>query len=51
MANNRTSLKIDKIDSENLAALANHESRTKVDEFRFLIKERAKELGLKLKWQ
>lgn len=42
-------LGLDKETSRKLGLLADVESRTKIDELRFLVKERAKELGVKLK--
>lgn len=44
-----TMLKIDRPTNTTLTLLAKHESRSKIDELRFLVKERAKELGVKVK--
>jgi hypothetical protein len=45
----RRQLKLDRTTDHNLELLAEHEGRTKVGEFRFLLKERAKQLGVKLR--
>lgn len=42
-------LKIDLPTDINLELLAKQENRTKIGELRYLVKERAKELGLKIK--
>jgi predicted DNA-binding protein len=42
-------LRFDKSTDERLEILAEHEGRTKIGELRYLIKQRAKELGLKFK--
>jgi hypothetical protein len=44
-----TMLKVDKPTDGHLEILAKHENRTKIGELRFLVKERAKELGVKIK--
>jgi len=49
MAETRYQLKLDRTTSQYLEVLAEHEGRTKVGEFRFLVKERAKQLGVKLR--
>lgn len=49
MVKETTLIKLDRDTDSRLEALAEHESRSKVDEVRFLIKERAKALGVKLK--
>lgn len=46
---NYTLIAIDKITNNNLVLLADIETRNKIDELRFLVKERAKELGVKFK--
>jgi len=47
--NMNTMLQLDKETSRKLGVLADAESRTKIDELRFLVKERAKTLGVKFK--
>ena len=44
-----TMLQLDMETSRNLRLIADAENRTKVDELRFLVKERAKEIGVKIK--
>lgn len=49
MEETRIGLKLDKPTDKNLEILAEHESRTKIGELRFLVKERAKQLGVRFK--
>lgn len=42
-------LKVDRTTDASLEILAEHESRSKIGELRFLVKERAKALGVKIK--
>ena len=49
MIKETTLIKIDRETDSRLETLAKHESRSKVDEIRFLIRERAKKLEVKFK--
>ena len=48
MVQRTTMLKIDIPTDNHLEILAKHENRTKIGELRFLVKDRAKDLGLAL---
>lgn len=48
MIQETTMLKMDKPTSRHLEILAEYENRTKIDELRFLVKERANTLGVSL---
>ena len=49
MVQDTTMLKVDRKSDNLLEFLAKEENRTKIDEFRFLLKDRLKTLGLKQK--
>jgi hypothetical protein len=49
MIKETTMMKVDKQFNNYLQQLADYESRSKIDELRFLVKERAKTLGVKFK--